>query len=219
MTTDHPSSTQLETFASAGIPGSADSPMLEHLDRCEDCRCWIDTYQLLSQTLGANAHPSSEMLAQYTAHPELLVSSEREQTESHLSFCSVCRAHRDLTAKALAGARRPVWPTLSSRWSSSPVRLALAASLLLVLSLAWALRPTPVGSKPALSANLLGQSYSGTHLVEAADAITADSVRVETGGDVTFRAGDRVVLNNGFSVENGGSFQVELVPPGAKISG
>lgn len=64
---------------------------------------------------------------------------------------------------------------------------------------------------------LSGGTLAGTRLVEADRAISAGALQIEAGSDVTFRAGQVVVLAGGFSVDAEASLAIELVaaePPG-----
>lgn len=56
--------------------------------------------------------------------------------------------------------------------------------------------------------DLFGVSIFGTELYEACNRLTAGNVTVETGGDLTLRAGSSVVLQGGFVVEDGGKLAV-----------
>jgi hypothetical protein len=57
------------------------------------------------------------------------------------------------------------------------------------------------------------QILSTTQTFEACETITAGpAVTVTSTGNITFQAGDRVVLRNGFSVENGGRLTVVIDP-------
>lgn len=58
------------------------------------------------------------------------------------------------------------------------------------------------------------QTVSGTESFAACDTVSAVSGFTVTGsGDVTFQAGNRVVLGDGFAVLDGGSFRAILLPP------
>jgi len=62
------------------------------------------------------------------------------------------------------------------------------------------------------SLDLTNQTVAGTQTFEACDQITAHQ-SFHVSGDVTFRAGQRVVLGDGFSVGAGASFQAVLQTP------
>lgn len=57
-----------------------------------------------------------------------------------------------------------------------------------------------------------GQTVSTTETFEACETLTAGNFTVEApNGDVTFRAGEKIVLKDGFAVESGTSFRAEIV--------
>jgi RHS repeat-associated protein len=60
---------------------------------------------------------------------------------------------------------------------------------------------------------LEGETLTGTETLEVCGEIVAgNSVTIAAGADITFRAGDRIVLGNGFSVEEGAVFRAEVDP-------
>jgi hypothetical protein len=59
--------------------------------------------------------------------------------------------------------------------------------------------------------DLSGVSVTGTETYTACDTLTADTFSIESSGDARFRAGSRIVLENGFSVASGGGFTAEIV--------
>ena len=62
--------------------------------------------------------------------------------------------------------------------------------------------------------NLTNQTIAGTQTFQACDTISAvQGFRVNGTGDVTFQAGQTVVLGDGFQVLSGGSFRVVLQSP------
>lgn len=64
------------------------------------------------------------------------------------------------------------------------------------------------GFPAASTLNVPQQSVSTTKTYEACDTVSAtDGFEVTATGDVTFRAGNRIVLGDGFSVASGGSFR------------
>lgn len=69
------------------------------------------------------------------------------------------------------------------------------------------------GFPAAATLDLGAQTVNGTETFEACDTVSAgDGFEVGAAGDVTFRAGNRVVLRDGFSVASGGRFRA-LVDP------
>ncbi|MGB6363233.1 MAG: RHS repeat-associated core domain-containing protein [Thermoanaerobaculia bacterium] len=60
---------------------------------------------------------------------------------------------------------------------------------------------------------LAGQTLTGTETLETCGEIVAgNSLTIAGGADITFRAGDRIVLDNGFTVEAGAVFRAEIDP-------
>ena len=60
---------------------------------------------------------------------------------------------------------------------------------------------------------LEGETLTGTETLEiCGEIVAANSLTIATGADITFRAGDRIVLGNGFSVEEGAVFTAEVDP-------
>jgi subtilisin family serine protease len=59
--------------------------------------------------------------------------------------------------------------------------------------------------------DLSGVTVTGTETFEACDTLTADNFEVQGTGNARFRAGNKIVLENGFSVASGGVFTAEIV--------
>lgn len=79
------------------------------------------------------------------------------------------------------------------------------------------LREHPVDELPGFPAvsdlDLSAQTVGTTETFEACDTISAgDGFEVGPTGDVTFRAGNLVVLRDGFSVADGGRFVAAVDP-------
>lgn len=66
----------------------------------------------------------------------------------------------------------------------------------------------PVNSYDDLLSTYIVSSY----LAEACERVSAVGVTVTTGADVTFKAGRRIVLGDGFKVEQGASFRAVIEP-------
>lgn len=61
--------------------------------------------------------------------------------------------------------------------------------------------------------DLAGQTVDTVAIFEACDTLTAaDGFRVSAPGEVTFRAGNRIVLGDGFSVDAGAHFTALIDP-------
>ena len=60
----------------------------------------------------------------------------------------------------------------------------------------------------------MGETVDDTREYVACNMLTAgDFLIQEPGGDVTFRAGNSIVLKDGFVVESGASFRAVIGPP------
>lgn len=223
---NHTEATQLlDDYLTGTLEGRELAGLEEHLGGCADCRGWVDDYRLFAASLAGQAeHATSDQLARRAVDPELLEPSERVWVSEHLVECGDCRRQVELTARAVAGAReRPRWWAVHGGASPLPkpvaARLALAASLLLAVTLSFLLWPsagTPTGDVPAQQNLVLSEhDLQGSRLVEARGSVTADSV-IEAGTEVVIRAGESVVLANGFSVSSGASLVVEAGGPEAE---
>ena len=86
------------------------------------------------------------------------------------------------------------------------------ATLGLVTGVARTLDAHFVSCQPIVA--LPAESVTTTKVFAACNALSAGSgfVVSSPGGDAIFRAGTSVALDNGFSVESGASFRVEIVP-------
>lgn len=66
-------------------------------------------------------------------------------------------------------------------------------------------------STASSTVDLSGVTVSGTETYDACDTLTADTFTIQSTGDVRFRAGNAIVLENGFSIAAGGEFVAELI--------
>lgn len=66
-------------------------------------------------------------------------------------------------------------------------------------------------SDAVATVNLSGHTATGVEIHEACDTLTADSFAVGSTAEVTFRAGNRIILQGGFSVAQGGRFSAQLI--------
>lgn len=255
-----------------------------HLDECADCREWSETYDFLADALSGERetmHPSSEQLAHLAVDDELLTAPERDRLAAHLEGCADCRRELRLSHGALAAARREPsvlrFP-LRLPTQAAPAWLALAASLILALAVAFfALRhdgfePGPVtaalpepeateanspepslaeaapveaiapGGEPAVEALPRPPSPVTTPQPEVAvadagdrpgptdgprgglgtelpDVIDATAMAIATGSAVTLRAGEMVVLGEGFSIGSTATLGVQIANQSAAAPG
>lgn len=215
---------RLERHAAGELGGSDRDELLRHVDGCAECRSWLEIYQLLAQGLAGEisvaGHPSSEQLARYCVEPDSLTEPERGRIAEHLINCRECAREHSLTSSAVDEARRgpkvlAFAPKPPARWRPLFQDLA-AAAVLLAASLGFTLSQIE-WPDPAVQ-RLAGGHLSGIEVVRAVESITATSTTIESGGDVTFRAGETVVLGEGFSIGENVSFRVEIVKAAADPS-
>lgn len=191
-----------------------------------------------ARKVGESAHPADDLLVRSAVAARLLSASERERLAQHLAGCRACREMAALAGDALRSARR-----MESGRGRRPLVfraapwLALAALPILALALAFLVRPAGLPEDPAVRretvapgaspadrptvptgegvATVAGESLAGTRRVEARRAIVATSVTIAPGSEVTFRAGEVVVLGDGFAIAAGAALTIEIAetPP------
>lgn len=231
---------QLPALLAGELSGERRAELDEHLRRCPECREWAATYGFLAGALEGGLvadHPSSEQMAQLAVDPELLTSPERERLLSHLEECAGCRQELEATREALDGARPAAAVVhLGRSWMPRPaaLRAALAAGLILALAVTLAVVRRDGGPEPAVvqaapaappeplepaavvagepDRQVAGEQLSGRRLIEAPRVLTASSVALASGSDITLRAGEMVVLRDGFSAGAEATLGVEIVP-------
>ena len=208
---------RLERLVRGELDAERERQARNHLEECEDCRRWTETLEHFATALAGEGrgfdHPSSEQLARYLVDPELLTPVERQHLDAHVPSCLPCRKLARLTTQALDEAREPETEPRSRPvgWSAR-LGLALAAGLVVTLGLSWVLR-TPSETTPGPTAQvrfLSNESLRGSRYIAAGNELFADSVIIESDGEVILRAGNSVVISDGFSVSEGGSLSVEL---------
>ncbi|MFQ5351317.1 MAG: zf-HC2 domain-containing protein, partial [Thermoanaerobaculia bacterium] len=253
------------------LAGDRRDELTAHLERCEECRGWSETYGFLSDALRADReaeHPASEQLAHLAVDAALLTAPEREHLAAHLEECSDCRRELELSRDALADSRKRLtvarFPVRLPA-SATARRLALAASLILAASLTIHTRrpevahrgpdsastvaatapvsprvaePVTVPASPPATAPvteppsvrrsplstrthpvtprdtaraLSGSRLAGIQVIEAPGVLTANSIAIENGSEITLRAGEMVVLGDGFSIGSSASLGVEIL--------
>jgi len=198
-----------------------------HLAECEECRAWVDTSELLSKALSARddlsarSHLSCEELVSYALQPETLAVAARQRIGRHPAFCSQCRDEMQTIQMAVSEAREaadaeimepalnpgPSIPYLRNFVAriGTPVRLAISASLLLLLSTGvWLGLPSRLPDERAL----MGQVIDGERTISARRSIVIGVTRVNTGARVVLESGEIVAFGDGFSVDEGASLTV-----------
>jgi hypothetical protein len=60
--------------------------------------------------------------------------------------------------------------------------------------------------------DLVSYAIVGVYTAEACERVSATATTVQSGADVTFRAGREVVLGDGFVVQSGASFRAVVDP-------
>ncbi len=232
---EHHQAIDLHPFLTARrLRGEERAEFYRHLSECADCASWTETHSLIANGLSDGAwaeHPPSDLLARSAVGLEPLSGAERELLDGHLAACEACRETLDLAGEALSAARGGAADDRARLFGAGTRRrLALAAAVILGLALLLTLRTaTPPGSPVALEdspaasteefvaavvveavTTLSNDTLAGKRLVEAGRAISATAVQIETGSDVTFRAGESVVLGDGFAVDADARFAIEI---------
>lgn len=201
-----------------------------HLAECDDCRDWVETWNLLvapsteSAAVEAAphrpAHPTSDLLARSAVDRTAVSASDARLLDEHLAHCASCRGEMRLARAALTEAAQPEstdrgWlGRLRESSLTGHRRLALAASVFFALFTAGVLylaRPA-VGPEadPALDeVEISEMKIRGTEVFQAPRSLLATAIEVVEGSDVIFRAGEVVALGNGFAVSSEASFTVD----------
>ena len=86
----------LAEYARGRLDPSLSAKVGAHLKSREECQDWTDHYGLLSASLsggalpGADEHPESKTLAQFSVDKSVLDPRMRRELESHLESCLCC---------------------------------------------------------------------------------------------------------------------------------
>lgn len=222
---NHAEATSLLTdFVSGDLEPGLRAKIQRHVSECEECRTWVDASEFLVEALSTGKrlverpHPSSEEIVDCALRPEALGAAAREEIAHHETRCSQCHNEIQTVRSAVAEAREaaeameravipePV-PFLRSSWArvGTPARLALAASVLFLLS-AW-VGERAISRVPSERV-LTGEVFAGEQTVSARRSLVVGESKVSTGARVVFEGGEVVAFGNGFSVDAGGSLTV-----------
>jgi hypothetical protein len=205
------------------------SSLFEHLDLCKECTDWAETYRWFSAALIKSAgakHPTSDQLARYSVDFDRLVEPEQRLIEEHLDECRRCAREVGLTKSAVSGSSHAhrllgFVPLRADAWSPI-VRDVVAASLVFtMLSIFFIYQ----ARRPESDVRWISETrLSGSHVIEAGVSLDVGATTIESGSDITLRAGETVALGNGFSIGKDAHFTVEIVQdpqqirPGTKQS-
>lgn len=211
----------LADFGCGSLRGSEHEEVKAHVESCPDCRQWVEAYQDLAAAVGSPSevalkHPESDELARYAVDRAGHTGEEQARLAHHLGECIACRQDielvesavtrsREATGKSSGRARVPRFGWGEGRFR----RFALAATILLAIVTSAVFLLSPRGSS-SRDIEISSQSLGGEKLVETDGTITATAVAIEAESAVDFRAGESVVLGNGFSVADGAFFSVEI---------
>jgi hypothetical protein len=217
MRSHHPSEELLLEYAEGTLDPDQWEEVAEHLQHCDDCRSWPETYDLLVESVGRESsrqsHLSSDQLCTFALTPEALERSARDQAARHQAECDSCAQEIEMV-RASVGKRKespPLMPaTAVKRSNRGQIGLALAAALIAVIGVAVMTR-TPAA--PPLDVALQGGLLEGEETVDAVRSIHLGNTEIASGAEVTLQS-ESVAFGNGFSIEDSASLIVvtNLVP-------
>ncbi len=211
----------LADFAWGSLRGSEHEEVKAHVESCPDCRQWVEAYQDLAAAVGSPPevelkHPESDELARHAVDRAGLSGEQQARIAHHLGECAACTQDIELVESAVMRAREATGKSGDRArvprfgWGGDRFRrFALAATILLAIVTSAVFVLSPWGSS-SRDIEISSQSLGGKKLVEADGTITATAVAIEAESEVDFRAGESVVLGNGFSVADSAFFSVEI---------
>lgn len=212
----------LPDFAAGDLDESTRVAVSAHVDRCADCRSWLETYETLFAGMSQreeNQHPTSEILALCITRPEEDYEFGGADLDHHLDDCEDCREDLERVGDAVRAAR----PSPTPAANISPFRVApswwrVAAAGVVGVGIGSLLMFGTVGfDQPRIevsdrSSGLDGRGndssreeisdaeIEGTRFIEAEGSLTISQVRIKDGARVTIYAGDGVAFGNGFQI-------------------
>lgn len=214
-TVNHREAVEAQTTKSLGeLPEDELTELREHVASCDECRGWEQDYRLFAEAVESTVeHLPAELLARQAVEPQTLTATERADVAGHLKVCTDCRRDLALTSEALSASEDDSMAQNSSqrRTTATTVswRLAVAASLILAIALGFRMI-TPQAVEDREERVLFAATLGGTQSVDSSGSITAQATKIESGSDVRFRAAESVALGEGFSIESGANFQIEI---------
>lgn len=186
-----------------------------HLDHCPKCSRWLETFSLLRSVLSqgspTSAHPSSEALARLAVDPADLTEQERSQLDEHIGACSKCSELVALASQSVSeeSEGQGVISIQSQEARLAPRHLLGLAAVFMIAVLGVIFSLNQSGPADSLHAQLTNKAISHREVISA-ESITATTVSLKGGADVTLRASGSVALGDGFVVEPGASLTVEV---------
>ena len=187
--------------------------ILRHIESCQECRDWLETYsslRLVLEPAALDEHVSAETLAEGAAGGAL-----DRVSEEHLGTCRACRNEFELACQGLLHVGTDVdgevvRPGVESAGIDSfwPKALVAAAAVAVAVGVPlWQARSRQL----VLPDYVISQrSLLGVEVFDAGTSIRVSDTEVSAGADVTLRAGQIVALENGFRVETDGSLRIEI---------
>jgi len=188
-------------------------PALEaHLEGCQECRDWVDTYRLLGASLTENPvqpvhdeHPESGDLCDFALDTGGLGLVARERVERHLEDCGECLHEAELVRSAVVTTVDVGSPAFKlagriRKFATSPGGLALAAALVLMIGGLVMVDRLPTSIPDQYQ--LIGQSINGIQVVEANRSIFVEDAELEPGSQLKLNS-PVVAFGDGFSVRSG----------------
>ena len=190
-------------------PGES-SGVEQHLAVCAECRDQARIYTLFAESLcpegsSGEGHPTSHELAAWAVDPV----SQRDSIEEHVGECLACEHQAELSRQALAAgdaepiAERGIFGVFVGKHQGG---LALAASLILLVA-AWSW--TSGRDLQVPSHRTATGSVSGSRIITAVDSILVIGMKIESGSEVVFRAGEVISFGEDFVVGSGATLLVE----------
>jgi hypothetical protein len=217
----------LPDFVEGELADELHASVESHVLTCAECKDWIRTYDLFAEHIDGRSdreHPDCGILALCAVRPEERFEPDRIAVRQHLDWCVRCRDELELMRAAICSAR----PSSASVRESDPARrshhlaIGVAAGFAAVAISGVLLFGPWRGGQPLFShadrtmqlaatsqrgthANsaheLSGTEIGGSRLIEVPGEITISQTKINSGAEVTIRAGDFVAFGNGVQIE------------------
>jgi hypothetical protein len=209
----HDATRLLSGYAEGALEPALARQMEQHLEDCDDCRDWLETYSFLNDGLDCARSAPSELLAQYVVDEGRLEETQRDIVREHVAACGACKEELEAIRSALEAARHKqpahtIKRALSMISAAQPRELAIAAAL--VLTVLAATTFTVFRGSPWMRSEQQSQEQmtdAGAAL-EGDETIVIASTRVYDGANLTIHSRNTVVFGEGFSVASGATLVV-----------